>query len=108
MPRQIRTWVLAAAIAAVLGVSVRAVTTWVSADALGDVAVSFDGSVQVFDNANVGAAQTITAPALTGANAGLAFDASLNLLVANTAGSQLVKLSAVTHQPVAPPDTGTI
>jgi hypothetical protein len=108
MPRQIRTCVLAAAIAAVLGVSVRAVTTWVSADALGDVAVSFDGSVQVFDNANVGAAETITAPALTGANGGLAFDASLNLLVANTAGSQLVKLSPVTHQPVAPPDTGTI
>jgi len=108
MPRQIRLRILAAACAVVLGVSVRALTNWVSADALGDVAVSFDGSVQVFDNANVGAPETITASALAGANGGLAFDASLNLLVANTSGTQLVKLSPVTHQPVALPDTGTI
>ncbi len=106
--RQIRASILAVAFAVVLGVSARSLTNWVSADALGDVAVSFDGSVQVFDNANVGAPETITASALTGANGGLAFDASLNLLVANTAGSQLVKLSPTTHQPVALPDTGTI
>jgi hypothetical protein len=95
--------VVAVAITVVLGVSVRAVTNWVSADALGDVAVSFDSSVQVFDNANVGAAETITASALTGTNGGLAFDASLNLLVANTAGNQLVKLSPDSHTVVGTP-----
>jgi hypothetical protein len=97
MSSQIRSRIIAVAIAVVLGVSVRAVTNWVSADALGDVAVSFDGSVQVFDNANVGAAETINPSALTGTNGGLVFDASLNLLVANTAGNQLVKLAPDTH-----------
>src|SRR6188768_3407484 len=99
MSSQIRSRIVAVAIAlaVVLGVSVRAVTNWVSADALGDVAVSFDSSVQVFDNANVGTPETITA-SLTGTNGGLAFDASLNLLVANTAGNQLVKIAAdATH-----------
>jgi hypothetical protein len=85
-------WVVVSAIALVFGVSVRAVTSWASADSLGDVAVSFDSSVQVFDNANVAAVETINPSALTGTNGGLAFDASLNLLVANTAGDQLVKL----------------
>jgi len=108
MSSQIRSRIVAVAIAVVLAVSVRAdtVTNWVSADALGDVAVSFDGSVQVFDNANVGAAETITASALTGTNGGLAFDASLNLLVANTAGNQLVKITPDTH--TVPSTGGTI
>ena len=90
----------------VLGVSA-VVTNWVSADALGDVAVSFDSSVQVFDNATglvVDTIDTTNVPELTGANGGLAFDAPLNLWVANTDGNQLVKLlPANPHFPTAPP-----
>jgi hypothetical protein len=107
MPAQIRFRIVVVAIAVVLGVSVRAVTNWVSADALGDVAVSFDGSVQVFDNGNVGTPETITVPALTGTNGGLAFDAGLNLLVANTAGDKLVKLAPDTHAVVSTTTTQT-
>ncbi len=98
MSSQIRSRIVAVAVAivVVIGVSVRAVTNWVSADALGDVAVSFDGSVQVFDNANAGPTETITTA--TGTVGGLAFDAGLNLFVTNTTGSQLVKIAAdATH-----------
>ncbi len=96
MPWQIRRRILVVAFMVVLGVSGRAVTNWVSADALGDVAVSFDGAVQVFDNASglvVDTIDTTSVSQLTGTNGGLAFDAPLNLVVANTAGNQLVKLS---------------
>ncbi len=103
MPWQTRSsvWIVAAAIVLVSGVSLRAVTSWLTAAALGDVAVSFDGSVQVFDNANVGAAETITG-GLTGVNGGLIFDASLNLLVANTDGDRLVKFAPQTTDPNDP------
>ena len=113
MSWQIRRRILVVAIVVVaLGISGRAVTNWASAEALGDVAVSFDGALQVFDNANgqvVDTIDTTTVSQLTGTNGGLAFDAPLNLLVANTAGSQLVKLPAAhPHVPPDPPQPGDI
>ena len=94
MASQIRRLILIVGIVAMLGVSGRAGTDWVLAEALGDVAVSFDGSVQVFDNANIGPTETITTG--IGTSGGLAFDAGLNLLVANTTAgaNQLVKITA--------------
>lgn len=65
-------------------VVVRAVTNWASAEALGDVAVAFDNEVRVFDNADGTETDAITGASLAGTNRGLAFDAALNLFVANT------------------------
>ncbi len=69
------------------------------------MAVSFDGSVQVFDNANVGPTETI--PTATGTGGGLAFDAGLNLFVANTGGNQLAKIAADTHSDYHRPTTAS-
>ena len=68
-------------------VVVRAAANWASAVALGDVAVAFDNEVRVFANADgteTDAIVSTSVPALSGTNRGLAFDASLNLFVANT------------------------
>jgi hypothetical protein len=80
-----------------------AVANWASSEALGDVAVAFTNEIRIFDNADgteTDAITTTTAPALAGTNAGLAFDASLNLLVANTDFSGNGRL--VTLSPLAP------
>ena len=61
--------------------------------------------MQVFDNANgqvVDTIDTTTVSQLTGTNGGLAFDAPLNLLVANTAGDRLVKFAPQTTDPNDP------
>jgi len=107
MPWQIRCRIVIVAIIVAFGTSGHAVTNWVSAEALGDVAVSFDGAVHVFNNADglvVDTIDTTSVSQLTGTNRGLAFDAALNLLVANTTGNQLVKLSPA--HPHTPPQTG--
>jgi hypothetical protein len=63
---------------------------WASAEALGDVAVSFDGAVRVYGKAD--GLQIGVDLAVPGTNGGLAFDNPLNLLVANTTNNRLVKL----------------
>jgi hypothetical protein len=87
-----RIFIVAITVVGVLGVSGRAVTNWVTKDALGDVLVSFDGRVEVRANANAALKETINPSELTGTNGHLAFDDSLNLWVVNTDGDQLVKL----------------
>jgi hypothetical protein len=93
MPWQIRRRIVIVAIlVAALGVSGRAVTNWVTKEALGDVVVSFDSRVEVRANADAALKETINPSELTNTNGHLAFDDSLNLWVVNTDGDQLVKL----------------
>ena len=78
----------------VFGIVSRAqIATWQTPEALGDVAVSFDGRVEIFDGAAPGGSdpEELT---VAGVNGGLAFDASLNLFVTNT------NLAAVLPEPM--------
>jgi hypothetical protein len=90
-------------------VSMRAGANWASAGALGDVAIAFDNDVQLFANADGAPGDTISVAELAGTNAGLAFDASLNLLVTNTpapgAGRLVTLASADPHGSVGTPIT---
>jgi len=70
---------------------------WLSAGALGDVAVSFDSFVEIRDNADGGLKETLTG-GLTGTNGGLIYDDPLNLVVANTFGDRLVKFAPASTQ----------
>jgi hypothetical protein len=98
MPWQIRRRIVIVAIFGIAAlVAVEHLTAqsplppWVSSTALGDVAVSFDASVDIRDNANAGLHdESLT---LTGPNGGLIYDDSLNLVVANTAVDQIVKFA---------------
>src|SRR3954463_5098230 len=80
-------------IAALTGVTIRAsVNGWATEDALGDVAVSFDGTVRTYGNADgLQKGTDLTVPGTT--SGGLTFDNELNLLVANTSNNQLAKFS---------------
>jgi len=74
-------------------VTIRAsVNGWATEDALGDVAVSFDGTVRTYGNADgLQKGSDLTVPGTT--SGGLTFDNELNLLVANTSNNQLAKFS---------------
>src|SRR5262249_42306119 len=85
MPRcpRLATIVVAVAFIAADAGSIKATSSWASAPALGDVAVSFDGQAQVYDGDDPNTlVDTIT---LGASNAGIAFDNALNLFVTNTA-----------------------
>jgi hypothetical protein len=82
MSSQIRSRIVIVTIIVSLGVSTRAITDWVSPEALGDVAVSFNDRVQLFDNADPSSNPEVVD--VLGVNGGLAFDASLNLFVTNS------------------------
>src|SRR5438552_128916 len=79
---------------------IKAASSLASSPALGDVAVSFDSQVQVYDGDDPNSlVDTVT---LGASNAGLAFDNALNLFVANTtfdgsAGSILRITPDTTH-----------
>jgi hypothetical protein len=68
---------------------------WVHSDALGDVAVSSVSSVDVRKNEDPFVVTETLTGGLTGTNGGLIYDDSLNLVVANTDGDQLVKFASV-------------
>ena len=104
MPSRVRVLGGAVALAiAALSVSTGAVQNWASEEALGDVAVSFDGQVLVLDDTNPNAATPVDTLSVPGTNGGLAFDTPLNLLVTNTSNNQLLKLLSL-----APHSSSTI
>src|SRR5215208_5506077 len=77
-------------IATLTAVSLRAALPdgpWAHEDALGDVAVSFENAVRIYDNAS--GLQKGDDLTVAGTNGGLAFDNALNLLVTNTSNDRL-------------------
>jgi hypothetical protein len=72
------------AIVAAGTVSIRALDNrpWATAEALGDIAVSFDGVVRIYGNADGLEKGDLTFPSTTAG--GLGFDSELNLFVTNT------------------------
>ena len=91
--RRVICWLVVCTVMTVLSVvAMRAAIDgpWASGEALGDVAVSFDGAVRVYGKAD--GLQVGVDLVVPGTNGGLAFDNPLNLLVANTTNNRLVKL----------------
>jgi hypothetical protein len=80
-----RRWILAIAMVTALAISLRAISPWTSTTALGDVAVSFENEVLIFNDTDLNDTVDTINSGLSGINGALQFDESLNLLVTNAA-----------------------
>jgi hypothetical protein len=75
---------IALAIVTAFALTIHAIAQWASTEGLGDVAVSFDNEILVFNDSDLYGQQVDTVT-VSGIDGGLEFDAALNLLVTNTA-----------------------